>query len=132
MGLFEHVSHWPTRRGHVCLSTDSFSLHSGSDRLLENLFFHLWNRLGLACSWKCGPGLELWGLWIRGSHIHAYVFWLLVLCGFVSVAFGFTARSPIIALMAFATATAASVLLTPLLHYRLFRSVRQWVLGDKS
>lgn len=67
------------------------------------------------------------GYGLDGSHFFTYLFRLLALCGFVSVAFGFTGRSRVVALARFAMATAACVLLTPLFHYRLLDSIRRGI-----
>lgn len=128
----------------------SNALRIGQLAVLAFVFVLLASRLTTVpvVYWKiclviCGLGLGMlvlgsamlaWnssGYGFSGSHIHAYLFWLLILCGSVSAAFGFTARNRFIALVAFATGTVACVLLTPLLHYRLFRSLRRGLLGDK-
>lgn len=65
------------------------------------------------------------GYGFDGSHILTYLFWLLILCGLVAVAFGFTARNRVVALVGFATGTVVCGLLTPLFHYSLFDSIRR-------
>ena len=65
------------------------------------------------------------------SHILTYLFWLLILCGFVSAAFGFTERTRFIVLLAFAVASVICVALTPLFHFRLVYSVRRGIWGGK-
>jgi hypothetical protein len=63
------------------------------------------------------------------SHILTYLFWQLILCGFVSAAFGFTERTRFVALLAFAVVSVICVALTPLFHFRLVYSVRRRITG---
>jgi hypothetical protein len=71
------------------------------------------------------------GYGFDGSHILTYLFWLLIICGFVSAAFGFTARNRFIVLVAFTVGSLVCVGLTPLFHYRLVYSVRHRTLRGK-
>jgi hypothetical protein len=54
-----------------------------------------------------------------------------MLCGFVSVALGFTERARIIVPLAFAVVSMICVALTPLFHFRLVYSVRRGIWGEK-
>ena len=66
-----------------------------------------------------------------GGSPFTYLFWLLILCGFTSAAFGFTPRNRFIVLVAFAVGSVIGVGLTPLFHYRLVCSVRRGVWPSK-
>lgn len=65
------------------------------------------------------------------SQILAYLFWLLILCGFVSAAFGFTERTRLIVLFAFGVLSLVSVALTPLFHVGLVDSFWRGIWGNK-
>jgi|SRR5690349_281035 len=54
-----------------------------------------------------------------------YIFWLLILSGFTSASFGFTARNRLVVLVVFALGSVIGVGLTPLFHYRLVCSVQR-------
>jgi len=66
-----------------------------------------------------------------GGNPLTYLFWLLILCGFTSAAFGFTAQNRFIVLVAFAVGSVIGVGLTPLFHYRLVCAVRRGVWPSK-
>jgi hypothetical protein len=71
------------------------------------------------------------GYGFDGSHILTYLFWLLILCGFVSASFGFATRNRFIVLVAFSVGSVIGVGLTPLFHYRLVISVRRGIWPSK-
>ena len=60
-----------------------------------------------------------------GGNPFTYIFWLLILSGFTSASFGFTARNRLVVLVVFALGSLIGVGLTPLLHYRLVCSVQR-------
>jgi hypothetical protein len=60
-----------------------------------------------------------------GGSPFTYIFWLLILSGFTSASFGFTARNRLVVLVVFALGSLIGVGLTPLFHYRLVCSVQR-------
>jgi hypothetical protein len=72
------------------------------------------------------------GYGFDGSHILTYLFWLLILCGFVSASFGFATRNRFIVLVAFSVGSVIGVGLTPLFHYLLVSSIRAPEMFDKD
>jgi hypothetical protein len=70
-------------------------------------------------------------LQFRLSYVLTSLFWLLILCGFLSAALGFTERTRFVALLVFAVVGAIGVVFTPLFHVRLVSSVRRGIWSDK-
>src|SRR5258708_36505183 len=60
----------------------------------------------------------------RLSYVLTCLFWLLILCGFLSAALGFAERTRFVVLLPFAVMSVIGVMLTPLFHVRLVHSVR--------
>jgi hypothetical protein len=70
-------------------------------------------------------------LQFRFSYVLTSLFWLLILCGFLSAALGFTERTRFVALLVFAVVGAIGVVFTPFFHVRLVSSVRRGIWSDK-
>jgi len=91
-----------------------------------------WNSAGYgfdgSISVSVGPRRRLQ---FRSTHLLACLFWLLTLCGFISAAIGFTERTRIVVLVAFAVIVAIGLVLTPLFHVGVVHSVRRGIWGGE-
>jgi len=91
-----------------------------------------WNSAGYgfdgSISVSVGPQRRLQ---FRLSYALTCLFWLLILCGFLSAALGFTERTRFVVLLAFAVMSVIGVMLTPLFHVRLVHSVRRGIWGEE-